>query len=62
MPTDLKQIHHDEQMEALRREFTTVWPGIWKRISDSDRKATHALCHHVAWLAFVAGKGIKDPA
>jgi len=29
--------------------------------TESDRRATHALCHHVAWQAWVAAKLGRAP-
>jgi hypothetical protein len=56
MPTP--QPETDEQ-RRLRLEFTQHWPRIWETIKKSDSRALMPHCHHAAWLAFCAGKGVK---
>lgn len=57
----IKQIHHDEQMEALRREFLALWKNELRRRAirfgfDTTKKL--AAMEDVAWQAFKAAKGM----
>lgn len=57
----IKQLHHDEQMKALRRDFRRLWEfelrGRAIRFGmDTPRKL--AAVEDVAWQAFKTAKGM----
>jgi hypothetical protein len=61
MPTDIKQLHHDEQMEAARSDFDELWAtklkrlliscNVHRRANDADLAFIKLAC----WHAFRAG-------
>jgi hypothetical protein len=52
------QLAHEETMRILRAEFATkVWPKVAREIGIQSAGAPPVA--QAAWLAFVAGKGVK---
>lgn len=50
--TEIQQLHHDEQMEAMRRDFALLWVReLIPKIGTNDPRKI-AAAQHKAWTEF----------
>lgn len=57
----IKDLHHQEQMDAMRLEFQRVFQNEIKTAmkNDYNDKRTDGWIEHYCWMAFRAAKGMK---
>ena len=56
--TEIQFIHHEEQMESARQEFTEIWLDV--QATDSHRWAGRdvAFVELIGWRVFLRAKGL----